>query len=100
MPQVIRVDRSAAKRNPEASFASPQAVAEHLGLTRGEKLTALRRWREQVRHRLDSANEGMTPDPPSSEIEGHSADPVESDSELLRRIELELDALLESGDPR
>ena len=96
MPEIIRMNRSKAKLNPERSFESPRAVSEQVGLTRAEKLAALRRWRNQVQDRLDAAAEGMAPDPPLSEVEGRRSDPVEGDAELLRKIELELE-LLEDG---
>ena len=93
MSEITRMNRYAAKLNPERSFDSPQALSEQVGLTRGEKLSALRRWRNQVQDRLDAAAEGMAPDPPLTEVEGRRFDPVEGDAELLRKIELQLDCL-------
>ncbi len=99
MSQISRINPRVAKLDPEANFDSPQSIAVQAGLTRAEKLTALRRWRDQVQRRLDSAAEGMAPAPTLCEIEGRCADPVAFDSELLRMIELQLDAV-EHGDHR
>lgn len=76
-PQIQKLDREAAKLEPEAHFKQPESLLEEIGLTLGEKLSALERWAHQVDRRLASGNEGM----PTRGTEPH-------DAELLRRIEL------------
>lgn len=48
--------------DPEQAFASPQDLVEQAGLTRGQKISALRRWRYSVEQRLAATNEGMSPE--------------------------------------
>lgn len=48
--------------NPEQAFASPQDLVNQAGLTRGQKVSALRRWRYSVEQRLAATNEGMSPE--------------------------------------
>jgi hypothetical protein len=96
MSKISSINPTAAKDNPERTFNSPKAVAGQVGLTRAEKLTVLKRWRDQVQRRLDSASEGMAPPTSLGEVEGRSADPLAEDAELLRVIEIELEALMNS----
>lgn len=71
------LNRDAAKLDPESQFDGPQALLDEVGLTRGEKLAALKRWAAQVDRRLAAGNEGM----PTRGTEPR-------DAELLRQIEL------------
>lgn len=71
------LNRDAAKLDPESQFDDPQALLDEVGLTRGEKLAALKRWAAQVDRRLAAGNEGM----PTRGTEPR-------DAELLRQIEL------------
>ena len=71
------LNREKALYDPESVFDSPGAVATEVGLTRGEKLSALQRWSYSVNRRLASGYEGM----PTNGTEPR-------DAELLRNIEL------------
>lgn len=75
MPTISRLNHDRALNNPEAEFASPRALADEVGLTRGEKIAALKRWAYLVDRRLASGNEGM----PVNDTE-------ERDAELMREI--------------
>jgi len=75
--QIAKIDREAAKTNPEAVFETPESVLDEVGLTRGEKHGVLQRWAELVEQRLAAGNEGM----PTRGTEPR-------DAELLQRIEL------------
>ena len=90
MTEIARVNREQAKNAPEAAFDKPSDVSEHEGLTRGEKLTVLRKWSFEVQRRLDSANEGMLPEPDAYD----GAGAVTRDSDLMRDIELEIAKLV------
>ena len=57
--EIARIDRDAAKSNPEAAFESPEAVVAEVGSTRGEKLSVLDRWSEIVDLHVAAGNEGM-----------------------------------------
>jgi len=87
MEEVMRLDRKIARFEPEARFESPQQLAEEVGLTRGEKLAALKRWSDLVDRRLASGNEGMP-------TRGTEAD----DAELLRQIEIVRESLQNEAD--
>lgn len=68
--------------DPESEFESPRAVIDEIGLTRGEKIAALKRWAFLVDRRLASGNEGMPT---------YGTEP--RDAELLREVELALSVL-------
>ena len=82
--EVLRVNRDAAKTDPEREFGSPDEIAELVSLTRAEKLTALRRWSFDVQSRLDAASEGMAPE---------TSGVLSADAELLRQIEIQTKTL-------
>ena len=72
------IDTPAATDDPESNFDSPSALAEHIGLTRGQRLAALERWTFSVRARVDAVSEGMN---------SHSEGNYTQDVELLRDLE-------------
>ncbi len=74
---IQKLDRYAAKFEPESQFDSPTDLSNEIGLTRGEKIAALKRWAHLVERRLASGSEGMPT---------HGTEP--RDAELLREIEL------------
>lgn len=84
MPERMRIDREAAKQEPESQFESPDALIACEGLTRGEKIAALKRWAYLVDRRLASGDEGM----PVSGVQ------EAADAELLRMIEKARSALV------
>jgi len=86
--EIQKLNREAAKLDPESHFDCPQAVLDEVGLTRGEERATLARWADQVDRRLASGNEGM----PTRGTEPR-------DAELLRQIEL-CKQELENGSPR
>jgi hypothetical protein len=75
--EIQRINREAAKNDPESQFDSPEELAKEVGLTRGEKIAALERWAYLVDRRLQSGDEGMPT---------YGTEP--RDAELLRRIKL------------
>jgi len=77
MAEVMKIDREAAKAEPESQFSSPQELVACEGLTRGEKIATLKRWAFLVDRRLASGDEGM---PISEKQEA-------ADAELLRQIQ-------------
>lgn len=84
MAERMKIDREAAKLEPESQFDTPDSLVASEGLTRGEKISALKRWAFLVDRRLASGDEGM---PVSSTQEA-------ADAELLRSIEKARSALL------
>jgi hypothetical protein len=59
MPEISCVNPDQARNDPAAEFNSPQEIVESKGLTRGQKLEALKRWLFDVERRLASDSEGM-----------------------------------------
>lgn len=59
MSEIARLSRAAAKDNPGQAFAAPADIVSEMMLTRGEKLGALERWRQDVLQELAAAGEGM-----------------------------------------
>lgn len=76
--QISKLKRDRAKNDPESEFETPAALANEVGLTRGEKIAALNRWAFVVDRRLASGDEGMPT---------YGTEP--RDAELMREIELE-----------
>lgn len=84
MSLIIAINTKKATIDPESVFAHPSEVAEHIALTRGQKIATLERWAFAVRARVDAMSEGMIDDTGAAYV---------CDVELLRRIEKTLDAL-------
>ena len=85
---ISSVNREMAKRDPEREFDAPRSIAECAGLTRGEKIIALKSWRGLVQQRLDASSEGMTPG---------SRGENSADSKLLSEISKTLAELTDAG---
>ncbi|MBS0242901.1 MAG: hypothetical protein JSS20_12045 [Proteobacteria bacterium] len=82
MTEIVSINRQRALQDPETEFHHPSALTECIGLTRGEKIAALERWRFLVGRRVASAGEGM--------IE-HRNDQLSADAELLSELGRELE---------
>lgn len=54
------MNRAAAKDNPSEAFAEPEDILTNIMITRGEKLTALERWRSDILQEMSARTEGMT----------------------------------------
>lgn len=61
MPEIARLSTERPRLQPQEVFDHPREIVEQFLLTRGQKLGALRRWREQVEDRLERAEHGLTP---------------------------------------
>ena len=75
--KISHLNHDNAINDPESEFGDPGTLVEEVGLTRGEKISALQRWAFLVNRRLDSGYEGMPT---------YGTEP--RDAELLREIEL------------
>ncbi len=84
MAEIMHINSTQAVSDPETAFEHPHDIAEHIGLTRGQKIAALERWNFNVRARLDAVSEGMTTRPDGS---------YDSDSQLARELERTLELL-------
>ncbi len=59
MSEISCVNSKKARIDPSSEFDKPQDIVDSKGLTRGQKLEALRRWLFDVERRLASDAEGM-----------------------------------------
>jgi hypothetical protein len=59
MAEISYVNPRQARNDPASEFNNPQEIVESKGLTRGQKLEALKRWLFDVERRLASDDEGM-----------------------------------------
>ncbi|MGD9804325.1 MAG: hypothetical protein AB7E81_22285 [Hyphomicrobiaceae bacterium] len=65
MPQISRLSIARARLEPEAVFDHPAQLLAEVLLTRGQKIAALRRWRQFLDDRIRAAGEGMQPSDPA-----------------------------------
>lgn len=84
MATIMQINSTQAVADPETVFAHPVEIADHVGLTRGQKIAALERWLFGVRARLDAVSEGMTSRPDGA---------YTADSQLSRELERTLELL-------
>lgn len=59
MAEISYVNPQQARNDPASEFNNPQEIVASKGLTRGQKLEALKRWLFDVERRLASDAEGM-----------------------------------------
>jgi len=59
MAEISYVNPQQARNDPASEFNTPQEIVVSKGLTRGQKLEALKRWLFDVERRLASDAEGM-----------------------------------------
>lgn len=78
MAVIMQIDTAKATSNPESVFADPGEIVGHIGLTRGQKVSALQRWAFDLRARIDAVSEGMN---------GHQEGAYTRDVALLRTVE-------------
>jgi hypothetical protein len=62
MSTISNLDTESARFDPERTFETPEALLAEAGLTRGQKIAALERWRFNVEQRLAATSEGMAPE--------------------------------------
>lgn len=77
MAEIMRINMDLATNDPEAVFESPENLVDHIALTRGQKLAALKKWSFAVKARLDALSEGMRAAPLETDLR---------DVALLQRI--------------
>jgi hypothetical protein len=59
MTERAALNRDTAKQRPESVFERPLEIVNELLFTKGEKLTALARWRRNILDELGGSEEGM-----------------------------------------
>ena len=88
MSQIMKIEIDKATSDPDSVFETPTEVAEHIGLTRGQKIATLERWAFAIRARVDAVSEGMTSYPDGTYVR---------DTEFLREIEMKIEELRNPG---
>jgi hypothetical protein len=69
MAEISYVNARKARENPASEFSRPQDIVDNRGLTRGQKIQALKRWLFDVERRLASDGEGMAqPDASTADV--------------------------------
>ncbi|MCB1510904.1 MAG: hypothetical protein KDJ36_08365 [Hyphomicrobiaceae bacterium] len=96
MATISKVQRDTVRTDPEAAYETPEQLATDPGLTRGERLAALEKWRFALQSRLDANAEGMTAAPQIRQDTGRTTDPVSRDVALIREVELLITSLSRS----
>jgi hypothetical protein len=61
MTMIMSLNTEEARMLPEAVFSRPLDVISEGGLTRGQKIATLERWRQTLLDRIAATGEGMTP---------------------------------------
>jgi hypothetical protein len=89
MSEISYVNSQKARNDPQSEFEHPRDIVASKGLTRGQKLEALRRWLFDVERRLASDSEGMLQTDP---------DPGGGDVKLMEEIKAAQEEL--SGEPQ
>ena len=87
MSIVVKLNANQARLDPEAVFSDPSQVIAASGLTRGQKIATLDRWKQMLLERMRATTEGMAP------VAGGTAEEaatVERISKALRALQEEL----------
>ncbi len=61
MTEILHLNTENARLDPEAVFNRPLNIVTEMGLTRGQKIATLDRWKEALQDRLTATGEGMAP---------------------------------------
>jgi hypothetical protein len=59
MSEIMHLDIEKARLEPDAVFARPADLVQAVGLTRGQKIAALRRWELLMHDKMRATDEGM-----------------------------------------
>lgn len=63
MGEISNICVEQARLEPETVFRRPHDLVSEVGLTRGQKLATLARWRQHLVDKLRATGEGMAPPP-------------------------------------
>ncbi|MGH6815018.1 MAG: hypothetical protein ACREC6_04880 [Hyphomicrobiaceae bacterium] len=83
MSTIMHLNPETALFDPAAEFARPMDIVDEQGLTRGQKLAALRRWAENLQHQLAATSEGMQTPPGTTTAEVATLDEIKKAQILL-----------------
>ena len=61
MGEVMSLNVEKARTEPETVFSSPLNIVCEPGLTRGQKIATLERWKQLLEDKLRATGEGMAP---------------------------------------
>ena len=83
MPTLLHLNTEKARLEPDAHFARPLDIVEAAGLTRGQKIAALKRWEQTLLDRIKATSEGMAPPPGQTATEAATVEEIASALRLL-----------------
>ena len=63
MSMIVHINTEAARLDPASVFTRPMDIVAESGLTRGQKLAALKRWADMLQDQLAATSEGMQTPP-------------------------------------
>ena len=81
----ISVERS--RLEPETVFKHPRDLVAEMGLTRGQKIATLARWRQHLVDKLRATDEGMLPPPGGTSADATKLSEVEKAEVQLQEPE-------------
>ena len=84
MSLVMTVNVERARLDPEAVFAHPLDIVYETNLTRGPKIAALERWKQELQDRIQATGEGMAPPAGQTAAEAATIERVAKALEILR----------------
>ena len=81
MGEIMKLNTEKARLEPDCVFSRPLDIVCEAGLTRGQKIAALRRWDQALQDRIRATGEGMTP------AAGRTADEAEMVEEIGQALQ-------------
>ena len=83
--RTLQLDSEKARMDAETVFRDPLNIVAEPGLTRGQKIAALERWKQTLQDRLKATGEGMAPPAGQSAEEADALAQISKALEFLER---------------
>jgi hypothetical protein len=85
MSEIVNINTEKARLEPDTVFASPLDIVAETGLTRGQKIAALKRWDLTLQDRLRATGEGMAPPEGQTAVEAATIQTISKALTFLER---------------
>jgi hypothetical protein len=85
MSEIVNLNIEKARLEPDTVFASPLDIEAETGLTRGQKIAALKRWEQTLQDRLRATGEGMAPPEGQTALEAATIQKISKALTFLER---------------
>jgi hypothetical protein len=83
MAELVNLNVEKARLEPDAVFARPLDIVAEGGLTRGQKIASLKRWKQALQDRMRATSEGMAPPPGQTAKEAATVEEIGKALEFL-----------------